>query len=165
MEIVKKEEVDYVSELYHRGIHQPLVQIFFNLNSKSVSACKDASQEWREIASYICKSKIPRIRKIIEARISQQWMKTTPKIVSTNFRNLGRILTECLYPLTMTADAKHVVVGGLDDYDVQINVHNAEDLSLVKVIDVVKNTNDHTITIKVWSFFTSHIFLLASFFY
>jgi hypothetical protein len=163
MEIAMKQkpEVDYVSELYHRGIDHVLERIFIGLNKKSANACTNASSEWKEIVSYFFDYKIPKFRRILDGKVSQQWKKNAPLIVSTKFRDLGRLFSECLYPLTMTADGKNVAVGGLNDVDVEIRIHNANDLSLVKIIHVARNPDTHALTIKV-SFLNIFFFMYDS---
>ncbi len=81
--------VDFITELFVRGLHSLLEEIILVLDNKSVMAFQDVSQEWERILFYYLESKNPRLQHRISLRINQAWEYESPFISKVNLQKFN----------------------------------------------------------------------------
>ena len=73
-------ESDFITDLYNRGFHQILEKIVFKLPLKDVVACTEVNKEWSRMICSFQISKNPRLRKLQDMRIADEWRKKSPNL-------------------------------------------------------------------------------------
>jgi hypothetical protein len=72
---------NFIQELSDRSLWNILEEIYSNLTLTSVEVFKRVSPEWRKIISNLEASKIPRLRRIEDQKISNAWKNDESKII------------------------------------------------------------------------------------
>lgn len=100
-------KVDFITELFDRGLHSFLEDIILSLDHKTVMAFQDVSQEWERILFYYLESKNPRLQDRISQRINQAWKTRSPLIHEVDLRkfNISKVST-----FHMVGDRTDIVV-------------------------------------------------------
>jgi len=64
---------DFIVDLFDRGYNHVLEKIVMNFTYQAIIDCKEVSPEWSQIVLHFYKSNIPRILKLQDCRINDEW--------------------------------------------------------------------------------------------
>ena len=103
---------NFIQELSDRSLWNILEEIYSNLTLTSVEVFKRVSPEWRKIISNLEASKIPRLRRMEDQKISNAWKNDESKIIIKSPSAFPSFKT---FPwgMKILSDERHVVLHGL----------------------------------------------------
>ena len=113
-------KVDFITELFDRGLHSLLEDIILSLDHKTVMAFQDVSQGWERIIFYYLESKNPRLQHRISLRINQAWKTRSPIIHEVDLQkfNISKVSS-----FHMVGDRTDIVIAA-----------NINDTTITKII-------------------------------
>jgi hypothetical protein len=131
---------DFLVEFSNRGLNSVLENIIFKLPPRSLLACKEVNKAWRQIIIFYCQSSNPRIRKIREDQLEEEWKKKGPIIQKVSLESFGIFQVHCFH---MIGDEDHLIVAANvnETKTPKIIILSAKTLEVIKIL-VVKVSND-----------------------
>ena len=120
---------DIVSKCLELGMIHILERIFLALPLRSILACNQVSKDWQKVNTMVHKSSNPRLQKIVDHKIHEEWKKKNPFVQSAildGFTKAGDIV----------ADDEHIFINGLSEKRHQILVLDSKDISVLHALDV-----------------------------
>ena len=69
---------DVISRWFLQSLHQVLERIILALPLRSILACRTVSKEWQNIVRYYHQSQVPRLLRMQEIRIHEEWIRKKP---------------------------------------------------------------------------------------
>ena len=91
------EKVDFLSELFRRGLHQILEDIILNLDLRTMLACQTVNHDWQKIVDFLLQSRNSKFLKVKEIKISQEWFKKKPMIFTVSMEKFNIDQIKCLH--------------------------------------------------------------------
>ena len=101
------EENDFYEQWFRSGLHHILERILLNLPVRTLLACTTTSKTWRKITNSFLKSVNPRMKRILEARITAEWNRAEPLLGTVT------LCVNYMSGLHMVADEHNVIIPAL----------------------------------------------------
>jgi hypothetical protein len=126
---------DFLVEFSNRGLNSVLEKIIFKLPPRPLLACKEVNKAWRQIIIFYCQSSNPRIRKIRDDQLEEEWKKKGPIIQKVSLESFGIFQVHCFH---MIGDEDHLIVAANvnETKTPKIIILSAKTLEVIKILDV-----------------------------
>ena len=130
---------DFIWTFFQHGFHHILEKIFLSLPPRSILACQKVSSDWKEMIDFYHNSENPRIKRIHEETLNQEWLQGNP--IFESFELPGNA-PSCQTFHHFTMDDREVAIVGLfsnnsNDYgQPAIHILDAKTLQFKKLIQV-----------------------------
>ena len=120
---------------FQAGHHRILEHIFLSLPLRTILVCNQVSKKWQVVAQRYHRSKIPRILKLQEKKISCEWLKKNPYIEFFPIVEFKNLITHDL-----VADEEVIVLAcsmwGLGIESQKIFIYDAKTIKLTHTFDI-----------------------------
>ena len=124
---------------FDQGLYHILEQIFLQMPTKTIQACKQVSAKWGEIVESFFNSELPRLVKWQNKRIDQAW-------TSKDFSLKLEMDLQDFSVRDMIADDRHLIIVGLNqELEPEIKIFDSQSLQFVRNI----NINDRMAASKI----------------
>ena len=136
MSLQDNSRIDFIKEFYNRGLHNVLEEIVLRLPIRAILSCKGVNKYWHQIILFYHRSENPRIVKIQDERISEEWKKKTPIIYQLSLEQFQINQVSCFQ---IIGDEMQVIVAA--------NINQTKCAKII-VIDADTFEVDHILSLK-----------------
>jgi hypothetical protein len=139
---------DFLVEFSNRGLNSVLEKIIFKLPPRSILACKEVNKAWHQIIIFYCQSSNPRIRKIREEQLEEEWKKKGPIIQKVSLESFGIFQVHCFH---MIGDEDHLIVAANFNKTkkAKIIILSTTTIEVLKVLDINSGVDQEVLEIKM----------------
>ena len=95
---------DFFVNLFSRGHLNILEKIIFNLPPRTLIWCQDINEDWKQIIKFFLASKNPKILKIRDIRLREEWGLKGPIIHSVSLDSFGIFHVKCFQMINDEVD-------------------------------------------------------------
>ena len=128
---------DFIVDLFKKGFYHVVEKIIMELPLKSIRSCQQVSQDWFNIVQHFQSSTVPRILKLKDIRIDEEWKNANYTLQSKELEDkYFKSMNHKFSCKSLTADDKNIVISAVVDPSLLrvIVVYDTKDLTANKVL-------------------------------
>ena len=140
--------VDFLVELFDRGLHSLLEDIILNLPPRTVQICQDVSQAWRSIVNFYLESKNLRAQRIKKKQIDKEWILKGPILhpISLEDFNIRRVAA---FHIISVEDLIVIAANINDTKTAKVLVIDSRSLRVTNVLDVTDSNGENVDVLEI----------------